>query len=386
MCGRVWFANRNGRPPRRVQASDSALRRCGAFHGHRGGCRRRAVARANGGTFSNGSSAMVQRYGGTVDNFTGDGIMAVFGAPICAGGSRFTRMPRRQLDIQKDVHNLDDEVQQRDRIKLQLRVGLNSGEVITGEIGSGPLAYTTVGVQVGMAQRMESVAPAGGVMVSESTARLVASRSILGERELVHIKGAHEPVPARRLLAMATGQRAGPRRAQPRRTAMGVGRSHFDIGPVDQRQRECGRHRWPGRDRQEPNRPRGNVARPRQRGRTYSPRSVSRTLPTLRFTPPPGCCVQPWERMVWMNGRAKPSPETVFGYRPRRSRLARMICWASGIRLSRCPDRPDARRRRLSSIVNAAALARVTPSVFVIEDVHWVNRISGFACWRSSST
>ena len=58
-------------------------------------------------------------------------------------------------------------------IKLELRIGLNSGEVIAGEIGSGPLGYTAIGEQVGMAQRMESVAPPGGVMVSDSTSRLV---------------------------------------------------------------------------------------------------------------------------------------------------------------------------------------------------------------------
>ena len=52
-------------------------------------------------------------------------------------------------------------------------MGLNSGEVIAGEVGSGPASYTAVGAQVGMAQRMESIAPPGGVMLSESTARLV---------------------------------------------------------------------------------------------------------------------------------------------------------------------------------------------------------------------
>ena len=52
-------------------------------------------------------------------------------------------------------------------------MGLNSGQVIAGEIGSGALGYTAIGDQVGMAQRMESVAPPGGVMLSASTARLV---------------------------------------------------------------------------------------------------------------------------------------------------------------------------------------------------------------------
>jgi hypothetical protein len=59
-----------------------------------------------------------------------------------------------------------------------------------------------------MAQRMESVAPAGGVMLSESTARLVDNFTVLEEPRMVRIKGAEDPVPARRLLSMAA-QRTG---------------------------------------------------------------------------------------------------------------------------------------------------------------------------------
>ena len=73
--------------------------------------------------------------------------------------------------------------------------------MIAGEVGATHLGYTAVGEQVGMAQRMESVAPPGGVMLSESTARLVEDRAVLGERETVHIKGVDVGVPARRLLA-----------------------------------------------------------------------------------------------------------------------------------------------------------------------------------------
>ena len=89
-------------------------------------------------------------------------------------------------------------------------MGLNSGEVIAGEIGSGALGYTAIGEQVGMAQRMESVAPPGAVMLSESTARLVEGAAVLAEPQLVRIKGAEEAVPARRLLSVAA-QRAADR-------------------------------------------------------------------------------------------------------------------------------------------------------------------------------
>ncbi len=101
------------------------------------------------------ASAVVQRYGGTVDKFTGDGIMAVFGAPV-ALEDHAIRACLAALGIQDENTRLAAEVKDRDEIDLQLRVGLNSGEVIAGEIGSGPFGYTAVGEQVGMAQRMEA--------------------------------------------------------------------------------------------------------------------------------------------------------------------------------------------------------------------------------------
>jgi adenylate cyclase len=118
------------------------------------------------------SAAVVQRYGGTVDKFTGDGIMAVFGAPAALEDHTF-RACLAALGIQHEAKRLAVEVNDRDGVDLRLRIGLNSGQVIAGEIGSGAWGYTAIGEQVGMAQRMESVAPPGGVMLSESTARLV---------------------------------------------------------------------------------------------------------------------------------------------------------------------------------------------------------------------
>ena len=153
------------------------------------------------------AAAVVQRYGGTVDKFTGDGIMAVFGAPA-ALEDHALRACLAALGIQEEVTRLAAEVERRDGIDLHLRVGLNSGQVIAGEIGSGSLGYTAIGEQVGMAQRMESVAPPGAVMLSESTARLVEGAAVLGEPQLVHIKGAEDAVPARRLLSVAA-QRTG---------------------------------------------------------------------------------------------------------------------------------------------------------------------------------
>ena len=146
------------------------------------------------------SAAVVRRYGGTVE-FTGDGVMAVFGAPV-ALEDHAIRACLAALAIQEEAKRLAVEVQERDGVDLRVRVGLNSGRVIAGEIGSGSLGYAAIGEQVGMAQRMESVAPPGGVMLSESTARLVEHTVTLAEPEWVRIKGADEPVRARRLVAI----------------------------------------------------------------------------------------------------------------------------------------------------------------------------------------
>ena len=151
------------------------------------------------------AAAVVQRYGGTVDKFTGDGIMAVFGAPV-ALEDHAPRACLAALGIQEETDRLAADVSSRDGIDLQLRVGLNSGQVIAGEIGSAAFGYTAIGEQVGMAQRMESVAPPGAVMVSASTARLVEGGAMLGEPEMVRIKGAEDAVPARRLLSVAAGR------------------------------------------------------------------------------------------------------------------------------------------------------------------------------------
>ena len=69
---------------------------------------------------------------------------------------------RAALEIHTAIVDLVDEVSHRDGIDLRLRVGLNSGQVIAGEIGSRGAGYTAIGEQVGMAQRMESVCPPGG--------------------------------------------------------------------------------------------------------------------------------------------------------------------------------------------------------------------------------
>ena len=89
------------------------------------------------------SAAVVRRYGGTVE-YTGDGVMALFGAPVALEDHAF-RACLAALAIQEEANRLAAEVQRRDGVDLRVRVGLNSGRVIAGEIGSGSLGYAATG-------------------------------------------------------------------------------------------------------------------------------------------------------------------------------------------------------------------------------------------------
>jgi adenylate cyclase len=322
------------------------------------------------------AAAITRRYGGTVDKFTGDGIMALFGAPVALEDHAF-RACLTALDIQEQIAQLADEVLRRDGVVLRLRVGLNSGRVIAGEISSEAGAYTAVGEQVGLAQRMESVAPSGGVVVSESTARLVEHAAKLGPPEWVHVKGAEEPLPARRLLGAAA--------------------EHVGIG------------------RREPT----------LVGRTWEMNTVASILDqaidgagcVVEVVGPPGIGKSriTREAVTLATGRGVEAFSVACESHTRDvpfrlvARLMRTVFGVSGLDeqagraqvRARIPDAnpedllllddllgigdpdaappaitADARRRRLAALLNAVALARSTPALYVIEDVHWIDAVS----------
>ena len=219
--------------------SDIAVRRCCSFDGHRSSSRCGAVARNHDRT-AGPFTAVVKRYGGTLSQFTGDGIMAVFGAPITLE-DHAVRACRAALGIQEEAKRLAAGVQDRDGIDLWLRVGLNSGRVIAGEIGSGALGYTAIGEQVGMAQRMESVAPPGAVMLSASTARLVDGSAALGEAEMVRSRVPTSRWPPTACWASATGSAASGMLSRTGRSAVENVRRWGPSAARRRRPRRCGR-------------------------------------------------------------------------------------------------------------------------------------------------
>jgi adenylate cyclase len=322
------------------------------------------------------AATITRRYGGTVDKFTGDGIMALFGAPVALEDHAF-RACLAALDIQEQIAQLADDVQRRDGVVLRLRVGLNSGRVIAGEISSDARAYTAVGEQVGLAQRMESVAPPGGVMLSESTARLVEHATVLGTPEWVNIKGAEEPLPARRLLG-AAAERVGIARREPTL----VGRTwemNTVAGILEQAISGAGCV--------------VGVVGPPGIGKSRIMREAV-TLATGRGVEVFTASCESHTREIPFRLVAR-LLRTVFGVSDLdqvagRAQVRARIPDANPEDLLLLDDllgigdpdvalpaiTPDARRRRLAALLNAVALARTTPAQYVIEDVHWIDEVS----------
>jgi class 3 adenylate cyclase len=322
------------------------------------------------------SAAVVKRYGGTVD-YNGDGVMALFGAPVALEDHAF-RACLAALAIQEEAKRLAADVQRRDGVALRLRVGLNSGQVIAGDLGSGSLGYVATGESVGFAQRMESVAPPGGVMLSESTARLVEHCVTLAEPELVRVKGAEGSVRAQRLVKIRPADgRIG------RAEARLVGR-RWEMASLDAivDRADGGRGGVV------------NVKGPPGIGKSRVAREAA-TLAAVR-----GIHVS-W---VFCESHARDIPFAVVARLLRagtgvadaaeeesaRARLRTYVPDADSQDLLLLDDLlgvanpdvplpqidPDARRRRLTALINTALLTSSEPALYIIEDAHWIDAVS----------
>jgi class 3 adenylate cyclase len=321
------------------------------------------------------SAAVVRRYGGTVE-YTGDGVMALFGAPVALEDHAF-RGCLAGLAIQEEAHRLATEVQSRDGVALQFRVGLNSGRVIAGEFGSGSLGYRATGEQVGMAQRMESVAPPGGVMLSESTARLVEHTVTLSEPESVQIKGADEPVQARRLLAIS------PRHALVGRAEASLVGRRWEMAALDAIvDRAIG-----GRGGVV------NVVGAPGIGKSRAAREAAAAAAGRGFDVFWTFCESHASDIPFqVVARLLRSSTGVadLGGEVARIQLRAKLADADPQDLLLVEDLlgiadpdvqlpqidPDARRRRLTALINTTALARTQPALFIIEDAHWIDAVS----------
>jgi len=136
----------------------------------------------------------VHRFEGTVNQYTGDGIMALFGAPL-AHEDHAERACYAALQIRKKVREYANSVRAAHGVPFGVRIGLNSGEVVVGRIGDDlRMDYTAQGHTVGLAQRMETLAESGHICVSEHTAALVEGYFELTDLGRTQVKGVAELV------------------------------------------------------------------------------------------------------------------------------------------------------------------------------------------------
>lgn len=144
----------------------------------------------------------VERFEGFVDKFTGDGIMALFGAPI-AHENHAQRACYAALHLRDASRRYADELRRTEGVSLSVRIGLNSGEVVVGSVGDDlRMDYTAQGHTVGLAQRMEQRAAADSVYLTEHTAGLVRGYFDLRDLGAFDLKGASAPVVAYELLGL----------------------------------------------------------------------------------------------------------------------------------------------------------------------------------------
>ncbi len=319
-------------------------------------------------------AAVVQRYGGAVDTITGEGIMAVFGAPA-ALEDHALRACLAALEIQQEATGLAGGVERHEVGDLRLRVGLSSGRVIAGGTGSGSLGL--VGEQAGMAQRMGSVAAPGGVMLSASSARLVENTAVLGEPELVQIDGAHAPMPVRRLLGVASHPGGS------RFDSTLVGRQ-FEMSIVTNMLDRLGAGHGcvvcvagpAGIGKSRLVHETAEIARRRgvevcsafceSHSGDISFHVVARLLRAIAgITDLDGAAARVRVRERVPDG-VDPADlvllDDLLGIRDPAAELPNID--------------PAARRRRLTALVNAMSLARTEPRLYILEDAHWIDAVS----------
>jgi class 3 adenylate cyclase/tetratricopeptide (TPR) repeat protein len=161
----------------------------------------------------------VDRYGGRVDKYIGDNVMAIFGAPV-AHEDDAERAVRAALGMQDAMVEVNEQLSVSHGVNLALRVGVNTGEVVAGAVGDG---YTVIGDTVNVASRLQAAGRPGSVTVGERTFR--ATTDAIGYRPLepLRLKGKAELVPAWEASGLLAAQPQ--RRADSRGEAPLVGRN-----------------------------------------------------------------------------------------------------------------------------------------------------------------
>jgi class 3 adenylate cyclase/predicted ATPase len=154
--------------------------------------------------FFDAMSAVVRRHEGTLEKFSGDDLMAVFGVPVVHEDDAL-RAVRAATEMRSALAELGDALQREHGVRLVMRIGINSGEVIAGRPGDEPLV---TGEAVNVGKRLQQAAAPGEIVLGPVTVSLVGDRvesEVVGPLEL---RGRAEPLPAARVVALASDEPA----------------------------------------------------------------------------------------------------------------------------------------------------------------------------------
>jgi class 3 adenylate cyclase/predicted ATPase len=144
---------------------------------------------------------VLERHGGTVEKFIGDAVMAVFGIPVVHEDDAL-RATRATVDMADSLRLLNEELKSRWDVSLEVRIGVNTGEVVAGD-PSGGQAFAT-GEAINLAARLQQAAAPGEILIGETTRRLLGERVAVAEVAPFLVKGKRSPVSAARVLAVTS--------------------------------------------------------------------------------------------------------------------------------------------------------------------------------------
>ena len=147
--------------------------------------------------------AVLEQHGGTVEKFIGDAVMAVFGLPTVHEDDGL-RAVRAAYDMKQALARLNDSLETRWGVRLENRTGVNTGEVVAGDVTTGQRLVT--GDAVNTAARLEQAAPSLEILIGESTYRLVKDAIDVEPVEPLTLKGKAETVQAYRLVSVNEGE------------------------------------------------------------------------------------------------------------------------------------------------------------------------------------
>src|SRR5580765_776743 len=153
--------------------------------------------------------ASIERHGGTVEKFIGDAVMAVFGIPQLHEDDAL-RAVRAATELRGALSELNVGLEREQGVRIGIRVGVNTGEVVAGDGTGGQMLVT--GDPVNVAKRLEEAARTGEILVGDGTRKLVANAAVLEPRDELTVKGKSGPVVAWNVLGVIEGAPAYARR------------------------------------------------------------------------------------------------------------------------------------------------------------------------------